>query len=240
MCAGADSIEDADRLRVGATAKLFDAVRAPSTLGTFLRSFTHGHNRQLHGVHRDFLARLAASTPLLPSADRVAFVDVDPTPTGGCSDAPSRAPRSAGSRASARCIRSGYAVDAARAAGGRGGAAAARETLNPSTSRGLRPKARQIRCTLVGEIPTTLASSRFDPVGGSLGHLLQRPDHDFLHLGVGYRARHAGPRLSLIPANRCLTKRVRHRPALSRLSRNSAATALFVIPSAHISTMRAR
>jgi hypothetical protein len=54
-------------------------VRAPSTLGTFLRSFTHGHNRQLHGVHRDFLARLAASTPLLPSADRVAFVDVDPT-----------------------------------------------------------------------------------------------------------------------------------------------------------------
>ncbi|MFI9789159.1 IS1380 family transposase [Kitasatospora sp. NPDC051984] len=79
MCAGADSIDDADRLRVGATARLFGGVRAPSTLGTFLRSFTHGHNRQLHAVHREFLARLAASTPLLPGVGEVAFVDVDPT-----------------------------------------------------------------------------------------------------------------------------------------------------------------
>src|SRR5262245_52055411 len=43
MCAGADSIEDADRLRAGAMDKLFGGVRAPSTLGTFLRAFTHGH-----------------------------------------------------------------------------------------------------------------------------------------------------------------------------------------------------
>ncbi|MFJ1709875.1 IS1380 family transposase [Kitasatospora sp. NPDC088346] len=79
MCAGADSIDDTQRLRLGAMGRLFDGVRAPSTLGTFLRSFTHGHNRQLHAVHRDFLVRLAQATPLLPGADKVAFVDIDPT-----------------------------------------------------------------------------------------------------------------------------------------------------------------
>lgn len=79
MCAGADSIEDADRLRHGAVPALFDGVRAPSTLGTFLRSFTHGHVLQLHAVHRKFLARLAADTPLLPGADQVVFIDVDST-----------------------------------------------------------------------------------------------------------------------------------------------------------------
>ncbi|WP_371476400.1 IS1380 family transposase [Kitasatospora sp. NBC_00315] len=79
MCAGADSIDDVDRLRHGAMDKLFTGVRAPSTLGTFLRSFTHGHNRQLHRVHREFLANLTRSTPLLPGADQVAFVDIDPT-----------------------------------------------------------------------------------------------------------------------------------------------------------------
>jgi hypothetical protein len=79
MCAGADSIDDTGRLRHGAMGRLFDGVRAPSTLGTFLRAFTHGHNRQLHAVHRDLLARLARTTPLLPGIDRVAFVDIDPT-----------------------------------------------------------------------------------------------------------------------------------------------------------------
>src|SRR5680860_562971 len=45
--AGGDSIDDADALRAGATgAVLGHAVLAPSTLGTFLRSFTWGHARQ--------------------------------------------------------------------------------------------------------------------------------------------------------------------------------------------------
>ncbi|WP_165984075.1 IS1380 family transposase [Streptomyces sp. YIM 98790] len=79
MCAGADSIEDTDRLRHGAMPALFDGVRAPSALGTFLRSFTHGHALQLHRVHRRFLASLAARTPLLPGSDQVAFIDVDST-----------------------------------------------------------------------------------------------------------------------------------------------------------------
>ncbi|MEN3586707.1 IS1380 family transposase, partial [Streptomyces sp. ZYX-F-203] len=56
MCAGADSIEDLHRLRHGAMNRLFTGVRAPSTAGTFLRSFTHGHSRQLHGIQREFLA----------------------------------------------------------------------------------------------------------------------------------------------------------------------------------------
>ncbi|MEU4290833.1 IS1380 family transposase [Kribbella sp. NPDC026596] len=77
MIAGADSIEDTDRLRHGGMAVAFDGVRAPSTLGTFLRSFTHGHVRQLHGVHRQVLIDLAAATPLLPGAAVLAFVDVD-------------------------------------------------------------------------------------------------------------------------------------------------------------------
>jgi DDE family transposase len=79
MCAGADSIDDADRLRHGAMDRAFGGVRAPSTLGTFLRSFTHGHNRQLHRVHRDFLVSLARRTPLLPGAEQVMFIDIDPT-----------------------------------------------------------------------------------------------------------------------------------------------------------------
>lgn len=45
MVAGADSIEDMALLRHDAMSKLFAGVRAPSTLGTFLRSFTFGHVR---------------------------------------------------------------------------------------------------------------------------------------------------------------------------------------------------
>ncbi len=47
MVAGADSIEDMALLRDGGMGRLFTGVRAPSTLGTFLRSFTFGHVRQL-------------------------------------------------------------------------------------------------------------------------------------------------------------------------------------------------
>lgn len=51
----------------------------PSTLGTFLRSFTHGHGLQLHAVHRRFLTALTRHVPLLPGADQIAFIDVDST-----------------------------------------------------------------------------------------------------------------------------------------------------------------
>jgi hypothetical protein len=77
MAAGADSIDDMDVLRHGAMADLFGGVRAPSTLGSFLRSFTWGSARQLEKASRMFLARLAAAAPLLPGADVLAFIDMD-------------------------------------------------------------------------------------------------------------------------------------------------------------------
>ena len=46
--AGGDCIDDADALRAGGTAcTLGSVVKAPSTLGAFLRSFRWGHVRQL-------------------------------------------------------------------------------------------------------------------------------------------------------------------------------------------------
>ncbi|MGW1550803.1 transposase [Streptomyces sp. NPDC002346] len=79
MAAGADSIDDLHVLRHGAMPAAFAGARAPSTLGTFLRAFTHGHTLQLHAVHRRFLAALAAHTPLLPGSGEKAFIDVDST-----------------------------------------------------------------------------------------------------------------------------------------------------------------
>lgn len=79
MLAGADSIDDMDLLRHGAMGVLFGGVRAPSTLGTFLRAFRFGHVRQLDAVAGRLLAALAAQTPLLPGADRVAYIDIDDT-----------------------------------------------------------------------------------------------------------------------------------------------------------------
>jgi Transposase DDE domain group 1 len=58
---------------------LFVGVRAPSTLGTFLRSFTFGHVRQLDSVAAAVLRGLAARTPLLAGAEQVTFVDLDDT-----------------------------------------------------------------------------------------------------------------------------------------------------------------
>jgi hypothetical protein len=77
MAAGADSIEDMDLLRHGAMPALFGGIRAPSTLGSFLRSFTWGNVLQLQKVHRQVLAELARRAPLLPGKDVLAFVDID-------------------------------------------------------------------------------------------------------------------------------------------------------------------
>ena len=79
MVAGADSIQDMDLLRHGAMKRLFGGVRAPSTLGTFLRAFTFGHVRQLDAVASRLLVELAGRAPLLPGADELAYVDVDDT-----------------------------------------------------------------------------------------------------------------------------------------------------------------
>ena len=57
--AGGDCIDDADALRAGGTVGVLGCVvKAPSTLGTFLRSFRWGHVRQLDRVSRELLARV--------------------------------------------------------------------------------------------------------------------------------------------------------------------------------------
>jgi hypothetical protein len=77
MALGADSIEDLDLLRHGGMDKMFDGIRAPSTLGTFLRGRSWGGVRQLEKLNRRMLVALAAHTPLLPGAGVLAFIDVD-------------------------------------------------------------------------------------------------------------------------------------------------------------------
>ena len=77
MVAGADSIDDLDLLRHGAMPGLFGGIRAPSTLGSFLRSFTWGSARQAEKAGRLLLAELARRAPLLPGKDVLAFVDID-------------------------------------------------------------------------------------------------------------------------------------------------------------------
>lgn len=77
MAAGADSIDDLDVLRHGGMTKVFGGIRAPSTLGSFLRCLAWGNVRQLEKTGRELLVRLAAHTPLLPGADELAFIDID-------------------------------------------------------------------------------------------------------------------------------------------------------------------
>lgn len=88
MVAGADSIDDMTVLRHGGMGRVFGHTYAPSTLGSFLRSFTFGHVRQLDAVASRFLTGLAGKTPLVSGANGAAagvadgefvLVDVDDT-----------------------------------------------------------------------------------------------------------------------------------------------------------------
>src|ERR1700728_2338823 len=77
MAAGADSIDDMDLLRHGALPGLFGGIRAPSTLGSHLRSYTWGNVRQLEAVSRLLLGELARRAPLLPGREQLAVIDID-------------------------------------------------------------------------------------------------------------------------------------------------------------------
>jgi hypothetical protein len=79
MVAGADSITGMDLLRHGGMGRLFDGVRAPSTLGTFLRAFAFGHVRQLDAVAARFLAGLARHAPIISVGEPVTYLDIDDT-----------------------------------------------------------------------------------------------------------------------------------------------------------------
>jgi Transposase DDE domain group 1 len=62
VLAGGDCIDDSDRMRVAETPSVLGhEVRAPSTLGTFLRSFTWGHISQLEQVQDELLSRAWAA-----------------------------------------------------------------------------------------------------------------------------------------------------------------------------------
>lgn len=79
MLAGADTIDGMDILRSGGTQKVVGAVRAPSTLGTFLRSFTHGHTLQVGAINRELLVGLGHLLPTLFGGDPLVMVDLDDT-----------------------------------------------------------------------------------------------------------------------------------------------------------------
>ncbi|MDQ5893896.1 MAG: hypothetical protein QG596_157 [Actinomycetota bacterium] len=77
MLAGADSIDGCDILRSGATGAVLEhKVMAPSTLGTFLRSMSFGHVRQLEAVASQLLRR-AWSAGAGPKKDERLTIDLD-------------------------------------------------------------------------------------------------------------------------------------------------------------------
>ncbi len=76
--AGADCIDDADVLRSGVTGRVLGHdVMAPSTLGTWLRSFTFGHVRQLDRLTEALLTKAWAAGA--GPADGELVIDVDST-----------------------------------------------------------------------------------------------------------------------------------------------------------------
>jgi hypothetical protein len=80
MVAGADCIEDMNVLRHGAMATVFTQMRAPSTLGTFLRGFTFGHVRQLDAVASRALTGLVEHDPdVLAEIEEECVIDIDDT-----------------------------------------------------------------------------------------------------------------------------------------------------------------
>ena len=78
MLVGGSFIDDADRLRSGSTAQVLPfEVSAPSTLGTWLRSFTFGHVRQFDRANELALGR-AWSVGAAPAVEEMT-IDLDST-----------------------------------------------------------------------------------------------------------------------------------------------------------------
>jgi hypothetical protein len=76
LLAGGDSIDDCDALRAASSqVALGHGLRAPSTIGTFLRSFSWAHARQLDKVASELLARAWAAGA--GPADSPVTIDVD-------------------------------------------------------------------------------------------------------------------------------------------------------------------
>lgn len=79
MLLGGDSVADTALLQAGATGELFDQLRAPSTIGSWLRAFKWSNVRELDAVTRELLARLwAAGADAADPAGPLTF-DLDST-----------------------------------------------------------------------------------------------------------------------------------------------------------------
>ena len=121
--AGGDCIDDADALRAGGTVGVLGCVvKAPSTLGTFLRSFRWGHVRQLDRVSRQLLAGLGCwgRTRRLAPDHRPGLDDLRDLWTGQGGSAPPRLyrrPRLSPAAGHCRRHRRGADVPAARGPG---------------------------------------------------------------------------------------------------------------------------
>src|SRR3954469_16261348 len=79
MLAGGDSIRDVDVLRTGATEDVFDGVRAPSTIGVWLRAFKWSHVPQLDAIGRELLARTWAAGAGPADLTAPLTIDIDST-----------------------------------------------------------------------------------------------------------------------------------------------------------------
>jgi hypothetical protein len=77
--AGGDCIDDVRVLQAGATRRLFDGIRAASTVGIWLRAFIWASVRQLDRVTRELLARAWAAGLGPPDLTADLTVDVDST-----------------------------------------------------------------------------------------------------------------------------------------------------------------
>ena len=74
MVLGADCIEDCDVLRSGQTAVVLGhRVSAPSTIGTFLRTFTFGHVRQLDKLQSE---RTAPASYVVVSPSQANYLEL--------------------------------------------------------------------------------------------------------------------------------------------------------------------
>ena len=97
-----------------------------------------------------------------------------------------------------------------------------------------------MRCTLVGEIPTRLASSRLDQCvapSGTSSRVRTTTSSTWASVMVrGTPGRGSSPS----PSSRRARNRARHRTTVPRLTPSRAATAVLLPPSAQASTIRAR
>ena len=98
MAAGADSIDDMALLRHGGMGRVFTHAYAPSTLGSFLRSFTFGHVRQLDAVASRFLTGLAGAVAGHRWGRGAGDPSMSTTPWSRSTATPSRVPGSATTR----------------------------------------------------------------------------------------------------------------------------------------------